>query len=155
MIRRLRRRHLFWSAALVTLGPAIVLVATAARPDPSRLTVAALPGASAPPGEDAVTDSTFPVVVSLVGDPATGETLVATRPRGPIRVADPLLYLASSPPSAGGLPEGAVLVGPVGAPRPVAERLRLPSGPLTAILWSNAHRRVEAVAPLRQTGGAR
>jgi len=132
-----------------------VLGALAARPDPSRRVVAALPGASAPAADDLVADSTFPLIVSLAGDPATGETVVTTRPRFPIRAADPLLYLAPSASTTGGLPAGAILVGAVGAPRAASERLRLPSGRLTAILWSNGPGRVEAVAPLRPRGAAR
>ncbi len=155
MIRRLRRRHLAWSVALVTVGPTIVLGALAARPDPSRLVVAVLPGTSDPATDDLVADSTFPLIVSLAGNPATGETVVTTRPRFPIRAADPLLYLAPGVSSTGGLPADAILVGAVGAPRAVSERLRLPSGRLTAILWSNGPGRVEAVTPLRPRGGPR
>lgn len=150
MIRRLRRRHFAWSLALAALGPAAVLGSMAARPDPDRLTVAALPAGPADPnGPDAVRRS-FPLRIVVTRDQSTGELIVSSEPRKPLRLADPLLYFAPTPPHPGDtiLPPGARLVGAAGGDRVTVSRVTFPSrGPLWAVLWSNAHPRVDAVAP--------
>jgi len=157
MIRRLRRRHLAWSVALTVAGPLIVLAALAARPDPTRLLVSSLPGEPPPSGEDdATADPTFPLAIGWRIDPATGEVLLTARPRHPLRVADPLLYLTSSVPRPGEqrLPADAVPVGSVGSARIDMGRISRPVGPrLVALLWDNAHRRIVAVTALRASTG--